>query len=76
MTPAEHYRRADELLALEMLKRDPTLPISRATVAQAAVHAALANYRGEPYDEAEFYYDDNTYRAPVIESRKTTGDRL
>lgn len=47
LTPAEHYRRADELLASEMLKRDPTLAISRATVAQAAVHAALANYRPE-----------------------------
>lgn len=60
LSPAEHYRRADELMSDDVLKRDPTLPISRAKVAQAAVHAALAQ----------------CYQPIFIESRETTGDRL
>lgn len=54
LSPTDHYAAADQLLDSEIVKRDPTLPIARAMVAQAAVHAALAQCSPEQYLQAKY----------------------
>lgn len=48
LTPAENYAVASNLMAKVAEMNNPALPISKAMTAQAAVYAALANYRDEP----------------------------
>ena len=67
-TPAEHYKIADALMARVHELHEPTLPIARALVAQAQVHALLA--------QCPQHYSDECRRIRMrgLETRKTTGD--
>jgi hypothetical protein len=74
LSPIDHYAAADQLLATEIVKRDPTLPIARAMVAQAAVHAALAQCSVDQYLQAKYQGQDCALGSMV--TADVTGDRL
>lgn len=73
-TPAEHYQAAERLLAIA--EDDMASPIFKHRLYLAEVHAMLAQCFQPDDEEAEFYHDGNTYRAPVVETREPRGDRL
>lgn len=92
MTPAEHYRRADELVA-ELEKADPKLiglPFLQSKATLANLHAQLAQSPWWPdlFDEPDYAdFDDldpgaqrqrltQLVRRWPIETRSATGDRL
>lgn len=87
-TPAEHYQRADELLA-ELEQADPQvapkLPHIAFKLRLAELHAQLAQspwWPGLDYDEPGYVETDldgrtvHPWPAPAVETRSATGDRL
>lgn len=68
--PQDHYAEADRLLSLPVVQDNPTLPIARAYIALAAVHAQLSMYPD--------YYEEPGYYGAItqVETKTPTGDRL
>lgn len=78
LRPIQHYEIADSLLARAEEMQNDTLPIARAVVARAQVHAMLAACPEYYPDESgyESLSPDGYYGFRPLETRTPTGERL
>lgn len=77
LRPIQHYEIADALLARAEGMNNDTLPIARAIVARAQVHALLASCSVGGGDVRQpVYAEDDPLGFAPLETRTPTGDRL